>query len=264
MLEAANHGESSFVTLTYDDEHLPEDRSLSPRHVSLFLKKFRLSLAPARIRYFFVGEYGDETNRPHYHAALFGYPSCEQGVTTPRRDGSCCSVCDRLRQHWDMGHTYSGGLTEQSAAYIAGYVTKKMTGKNDERLQGRHPEFARMSNRPGIGAPLVPDIASTLLVHNLDQEPDVPSALRHGARILPLGRYLRRQLRLQVGKPANAPPETLAQYDAEMSRVREAAYAIAPKGLKAFTFKNALIDSGMSKIKRIEYKANRYRKRGSI
>lgn len=96
-------------------------------------------------------------------------------------------------------------------------MTKKMTSKDDPRLLGRHPEFGRMSNRPGIGAHAMHDLASTLLQFNLDHsQPDVPSALRHGTRMLPLGRYLRRKLRTLIGKDELAPQSAQIEATARM------------------------------------------------
>jgi len=100
-----------------------------------------------------------------------------------------------------------------------------MTNKDDPRLEGRHPEFARMSLRPGIGFNAVPEIASAVLTYDLDKkEGDVPAALRHGTRILPLGRYLRGHLRLQTGHEKNASPATLEVQAQELSSLRATAF----------------------------------------
>lgn len=201
MLEAGEHEESCFVTLTYDDKH--NDGNLHPEHIRDFLKRFRKEIEPRRIRYFAVGEYGDETDRPHYHMAIFGYPTCQRGRT--RHDlrklgGVCCDVCEQIRSKWNFGAIDSGSLTEHSAQYIAGYVTKKMTAKDDPRLQGRHPEFARMSNRPGLGLMAMHDVADAFLSFNLEQsQADVPAALRLGSRMMPVGRYLKGKLREMTG-----------------------------------------------------------------
>lgn len=184
ILEALVHPGASFLTLTYEDANVPENSSLSPRDLQLFIKRLR-HYTGAYLRYFAVGEYGDLTQRPHYHLALFGIGPIESA--------------DPVHKCWGLGHTHAGELTLQSAAYIAGYVTKKMTSKDDERLQGRYPEFARMSNRPGIGALAIGDLADALSnKHGWDEigrTGDVPMALRHGPKLLPLGRYLRRKLR---------------------------------------------------------------------
>jgi len=136
--EQRSHEFSSFATLTYADEHLPRGQTVVPKHTQDWLKRLRDLLGPTRpIRYYLVGEYGDESQRPHYHAALFGLSHLEH---------------ETLARSWPMGHTLLGTLTKESAQYVAGYVTKKMTAPDDPRLNGRHPEFARMSLRPGIGA----------------------------------------------------------------------------------------------------------------
>lgn len=81
-----------------------------------------------------------------------------------------------------------------------------------------------MSLRPGIGANFMHDVASTLMSFNLEQsQADVPSALRHGSRTLPLGRYLRRRLRLLTGKQENASEEILQSLAEEMRPLLEAA-----------------------------------------
>lgn len=126
MLEAAKHPRNLFVTLTYNDEHHPKGGSLQPRDSELWLKRFRFQLQPQHVRYYLVGEYGDQTWRPHYHAALFGV-----GI----------EVAELVNSTWGKGFTQCGPLTLQSAQYIAGYVTKKMNRKEDARLQGRAPEF---------------------------------------------------------------------------------------------------------------------------
>ena len=59
-----------FVTLTYDDEHLPSDRSLVPRDLTLFFKRLRKDLGDRKIKYYACGEYGDTFGRPHYHAII--------------------------------------------------------------------------------------------------------------------------------------------------------------------------------------------------
>jgi hypothetical protein len=101
-----------------------------------------------------------------------------------------------------------GTLEEKSAAYIAGYVLKKILCTPCDT--SRVPPFARMSLKPGIGAGAIPDVASVMMQLKLEEKlSDVPGGLRHGNNIWPLGRYLRRLLRQQVGLPVNAPEATL-------------------------------------------------------
>lgn len=185
-LEAAVHAASTFLTLTYDKAHLPLGGTLVPRDMQLFLKRLR-KRAGVPIRFFGVGEYGDQSFRPHYHLAVFGLDPGSRF----------------FKECWDYGFVYPGSLTLDSAQYVAGYVTKKMTGKDDARLGGRYPEFARMSLRPGIGAPAVSDVVQALQTdmgqRAIVARGDVPSVLRQGGRSLPLGRYMRGRIREAIG-----------------------------------------------------------------
>lgn len=222
LLEAAQYEHNTFATLTYRDEDLPGDGSVSPQELSGFIKRLR-SRINVRIRYFGVGEYGDESGRPHYHLALFGFPPCAYGVT--RKRPVCCGNCSTVEAAWGKGAIFLGQLEPQSAAYIAGYINKKMTSPDDYRLKGRLPEFARMSLRPGIGIGMMHELASTLMEHKLDEKMiDVPLVLRHGMKQLPLGRYLRRKLRTFIGRPENAPLEALEAQKEELQKLREDAW----------------------------------------
>lgn len=164
MLEASQHEHSCFVTLSYNERAKPADGSVNPKEFQDWMKRLRRRIEPLQVRYFGVGEYGDKTERPHYHVALFGYQGCLFGQSrynTTRLD--CCPQCDLIRDSWGRGFVYLGDLNVNSAEYVAGYTTKKMTRADDLRLNGRHPEFARMSLRPGIGADAMHEVASTLL-----------------------------------------------------------------------------------------------------
>lgn len=218
LLEATGHSANAFVTLTYDPSEIPEGNSLRKKDVQDWLKRFRKSIEPARVRYYLAGEYGDQTQRPHYHVALFGYPPCSYGQSRYRLGYKlCCPSCEEIKRTWGKGQIDVGQLEPHSAQYIAGYVVKKMTGKDDPRLNGRAPEFSLKSLKPGLGHNILHDIASELMSLGLDKrQVDVPSNLSHGKKILPLGRYLRRKLRTLIGKDENTPPEVLEAYYEEM------------------------------------------------
>lgn len=246
MLEQLLHQNSAFVTLTYADETLPLTSTglatLESMHLRNWLKLLRNKIAPLRIRFFAVGEYGDVSERPHYHAALFGHPTCVRGRTL-RRPGhsrpeweACCDVCRLVGYTWKKGDVDLGTLTPESAQYIAGYVTKKLVG-NHPKLLGRHPEFGRQSNRPGIGADFMHEVASTLLEHGLESLEDVPTQLQHGGRKLPLGSYLTRRLRKLVGHDEKAPQVTLDRIQEELQPLRETAFN-ASRSFKAEVVKD--------------------------
>lgn len=259
MLESNCHGDNAFVTLTYDDENIPGGNNyatLQRSDLTNFLKRLRDAIKPARIRYFGVGEYGDETDRPHYHLAIFGFPTCSRGGTSrTERRKACCEPCDLIQRTWGLGLIHVGTLAIESAQYIAGYVTKKMTMRDDPRLYGRDPEFAAMSLRPGIGANFVPEIASTLMQFNLDTtQADVPVSLRHGSRSLPLGRYMRRKIRENIGKEAKAPENIKAKI--EMLSLLQA----AKTDPQAITLKQQIVKENLGKVLRLEA-LERFRKK---
>lgn len=257
MLEAHQHKENCFLTLTYADDNQTE---LDPAHVRDWLKRLRKHIQPGRIRYYLVGEYGDKTGRPHYHVALFGFPTCPRGQTRqPRKDQpmSCCENCNTMHMLWTHGRVDLARLEPASARYIAGYVVKKMTQHDHPDLHGRHPEFARMSLRPGIGHDACIEIASTLMLNNY-AEPDVPKVLMHGRAKMPLGRYLTRTLRHQMGMSKDAPPETLKEMEDKLRPVREIAFSHSKP------FKEAVALSNEGKIIQIEAKLKRQAKKDQI
>lgn len=208
VLEATQHEHSLFLTLTYSPEYLPH--SVEVRHGQLFLKRLRERIKPLRVRYYLVGEYGDLTGRPHYHVALYG-----------TRD------VDAIRAAWPYGHVHVGQITEHSAAYVVGYLCKGMTKEEDARLNGRKPEFARMSLKPGIGAGAVPALAAGTLSYSgakfVSATGDVPGVVRFAGRKLPLGRYLKRKLREEVGMPPETPELVvqLAAYELQQKLLKD-------------------------------------------
>lgn len=134
-----------------------------------------------------------------------------------------------------------------------------MTAKDDPRLLGRHPEFARMSLRPGIGADAMHEVASQLMKFNLDtSQADVPSALRHGHKELPLGRYLTRKLRTMIGKDEKAPQETIEKSQKELQHVREAAFNASQ------SFAQALADNNAPKVARLKSRMKIFERKKSL
>lgn len=161
--EASMYEKNCFITLTYDDEHLPEDYSVHKRIFQLFNKRLRKSI-PAKqfFRFYACGEYGDQTLRPHYHSIIFNYdfPDKQLYKTTSQDDRLYTSKS--LEKIWPYGFCTIGDVTYQSAGYVARYVMKKITGDRAESHYLRahpngtivkvQPEFALMSRRPGIGS----------------------------------------------------------------------------------------------------------------
>jgi hypothetical protein len=267
LLESYCHEKNSFVTLTYDEENLPKDGSLKPDHYQKFIKRLRKRLSPARIRYYAVGEYGDRTWRPHYHFALFG-ASCETADVTGQPHKGCdCSLCTAIRESWPYGFIVVGTLNKDSASYVSGYVTKKMTKEDDPRLSGRHPEFGRMSNRPGIGGHAASYIADALLSDHgnymLSENGDVPISLKHGSRSLPLGRYLRDRIRKEIGFNEEETNEFKEQYKKEMLALQND-FLASPQAKTQPSFKHHLIAQDKQKVLNIENRSKIFRKEKSL
>lgn len=217
MLEASQHKQSSFVTLTY--ENLPLCQSVCKRHVTLFLKKLR-EKCNFKIRYYYSAEYGDPERgyrewNPHYHLALFSYPSCYRGQ--PDKIKQCqCPSCKIIFDAWGRGRTFNALLEPDSAQYIAQYVTKKMTNKYDPRLQGRNPEFSRMSTRPALGTGAMEKLAhvvqgNSFALDDILTTGDVPNYLLSGSSKLPLDRTMKNKLRILLDRPEGMPDSLLEE-----------------------------------------------------
>lgn len=165
MHEAQMHEKNCFLTLTYDDDRLPSDLSLQLEDFQLFMKRLRRG-STSPLRFFHCGEYGcdepescvtpgcNHTARPHYHACLFGEDFTDDRIHYKKtKRGDVLYNSDRLTKDWGKGFAVIGDLTFESAAYVARYVLKKITGDEAEsHYNGRKPEYTTMSRRPGIGA----------------------------------------------------------------------------------------------------------------
>lgn len=169
VMEMQYHDSSYFLTLTYDDFHLnrvpycdkltgelKDDRgTLCKRDVQLFIKRLRKSKPSDSIRYYLCGEYGPTTDRPHYHAIIFGlhignWSLIESGVS---ETGNVYYTCPELESIWQNGFVSIEPANEFTCKYVCQYVTKKIGIKpNQYRLdRGQVPEFSLMSRKPGIG-----------------------------------------------------------------------------------------------------------------
>ena len=167
--EASQNIANSFITLTYNDKHLPPSGSLNLRHFQLFMKRLRKHYTPKSIRFFHSGEYGSEKRRPHYHALLFGHNFEDRRLHQERKHGSLYTS-EILSKIWGKGFCSIGEVNYKTAAYCARYSMKKITGEKADAHYLREyehidpytgviysctyqviPEYATMSRRPGIG-----------------------------------------------------------------------------------------------------------------
>ncbi|WNK13394.1 MAG: replication initiator protein [Microvirus sp.] len=161
--EAKMHHSNSFLTLTYDDEHLPENYSVSKREWQLFMYKLRKHLGTEKIRFFAAGEYGDINLRPHYHGLIFGWFPRDAKQFAVTAEGHPRFRSETLSKIWGQGLSELGTVTYQSAGYCARYCVKKLHGDyKPEHYIRQNPvtgkvhqvekEFALQSRNPGLGA----------------------------------------------------------------------------------------------------------------
>ena len=162
MHEAQLHQNNCFITLTYDDTHLPSDQSLHYRDFQLFIKRLRKRYPTTKISYYMAGEYGENFGRPHYHACIFGLDFHDKKLWKRTSSGSLIYRSSDLETLWPFGYSSIGDVNFESAAYVARYIMKKQTGKEAEKhyqysdlesgeIIQMTPEFNKMSLKPAIG-----------------------------------------------------------------------------------------------------------------
>lgn len=172
MHEAKMHKHNSFLTLTYNNDNIPPGGSLYYYDFQRFMRRLRKALGRKKTtlivgsadkpRFYMCGEYGEQFHRPHYHVCLFGIDFSDKRYLRKTPTGSKLYRSETLERLWPLGFSSIGELNFQSAAYVARYVMKKITGtkakthyeKTDTEtgeITNIKPEFNNMSRRPGIG-----------------------------------------------------------------------------------------------------------------
>lgn len=161
--ELQYHKDNVFVTLTYDDEHMPSNRSLVKSDVQKFMKRVRKYLGYDRVRYFLSGEYGDEYFRPHYHLIIFGLGMRDRRLFSDLRYVASKDVWYCKCKAWNKGFVSVATVNDFRVAYVAKYLLKKITGEMAKEHYGeRLPEFQLCSRNPGIGYQYMVDHAYRL------------------------------------------------------------------------------------------------------
>lgn len=190
IMELQDHEDAYFLTLTYDNDHVPQSGyaipetgefqpslSLRKKDFQAFIKRLRKRVEPDRIRYFASGEYGDNTQRPHYHAIIFGlrlndlvpYGANELGQMTytsnflqsvwatrlaPKRYGSVTPLAADPGYFCEtFGRIVVAPCSWETCAYVARYTVKKLYGEKSKDYEkfNIEPPFLLMSTHPGIG-----------------------------------------------------------------------------------------------------------------
>jgi hypothetical protein len=190
MLEYKSNDFTYFVTYTYNNEHLPEDESLVPEHIQLYWKRFRKNRG-IKIRYFVVGEYGDKSGRPHYHAIIYSNQDIPLDLF---------SLDWRDSKGSEIGFVYAVPIFNRKDAskifaYVAGYVLKKLTTQKAMSRIGdkRHPEFFRSSRRPAIGHTYIHRITQSFKKYGINPESKL-HMIRLESKLYPVNKYLRKKI----------------------------------------------------------------------
>ena len=156
--EEVEKNRTVFVTLTYNDDYLPQSGSLIKKDFQNFIKRLRNQLLDVKgwkppLRYYAAGEYGEKSSRPHYHAILYNCP-LDKLKTYKKKGHKPLNTSKILSKAWSeyvppkkgekeptfksMGFTSWGEVTFNSAAYVANYVQKKINGKQKDQHYKRH------------------------------------------------------------------------------------------------------------------------------
>jgi hypothetical protein len=167
--EASLYQDNCFLTLTYSDENLPESGSLDKDAFQLFMKRLRKKFPRPKennIRYFMCGEYGEQFTRPHYHACVFNFDFADKELWSVKNSNRLYTS-ETLSKLWPFGYSIIGDVSFDSAAYVARYIMKKITGEDAVEYYGDlEPEFCTMSRRPGLGKGWYEKYSTDLFPHD--------------------------------------------------------------------------------------------------
>ena len=163
--ELLNWSSNYFITLTYDNDHLPPDRSLNKKAFQKFIKKVKFAYGSTKenpIRQIYCGEYGENNLRPHYHLILFNCEISDLEETRKSDQGHLCYSSKKLSDLWGNGLVELSEATPATIAYLFKYILKKKSRRDREKplsLVDRdgitwdvEHEFIETSRNPGIGA----------------------------------------------------------------------------------------------------------------
>lgn len=235
-------GEKWFVTLTYDQKHIPimckqtgeiergaaalltsgpdheKVNTLWKDDLQKYHKRLRARLAdlakkagqePPRIKYLACGEYGPQTGRPHYHEILLGV-TLPDAVLRISRDGRQYYESQMMAETWGFGNIMIEKMTTETAEYVARYTTKKLykdTGKELYQKYRIQEPFLLMSRRPGIGAKFYEEHRD-----ELKARPEIIVPTKKGSRTIALPRYFREKQKKDL---------TIEEQAEKITRLRE-------------------------------------------
>lgn len=171
----AFNGKASFITLTYDPEHVPANYSISKDELQRFFKRLRKYIGKSfKIKYYACGEYGEQYGRPHYHAIILGLGASE--------------ARPYIENAWKLGQIHIDLVNPQTTQYVTGYIQKKLTGTLGKKYYeetGREAPF-RLSSL-GMGLNFAKQEA-----RNFKEN----MSITYQGRPTPIPRYYRKKLEL--------------------------------------------------------------------
>lgn len=159
--EAQYHDQNCFLTLTFAEDPV----TLSHTYFQKFLKRLRKAVGKP-IRFYMCGEYGavyddngvkipGELGRPHFHAIVFGHDFEDKYYWKKSGSGFPIYRSDSLDKVWKHGHAYTQEFSVEAAAYVARYVTKKITG--DPAVDHYQKEVVHKETGEILKLPVIPE-----------------------------------------------------------------------------------------------------------
>lgn len=145
--ESKMHHKNSFLTLTFRDESLG-DNKLDYTQFQLFMKKLRKKYGKG-IGFFATGEYGTISKRQHWHAIVFGWYPEDAKYQFTTDNGDHVYTSKELDELWSYGDCKVGEVTYESAGYVARYAAKDFVGGKNHVI-GMEP-ISKKSNKYAIG-----------------------------------------------------------------------------------------------------------------
>jgi hypothetical protein len=161
--EASLYGDNNcFITLTYNPENLPPDCGLIKSDFQKFMKRLRRAYPNKKIKFYHCGEYGDRTNRPHYHAILFNHNFDDWVYLFDSPSGEPIFTSPQLEKIWGLGFVTVGTVTFESAAYVARYVMKKLNGSAAEQINNETglKHYERINSFTGEISEVLPEYST--------------------------------------------------------------------------------------------------------
>lgn len=238
--ESKCYDDNVFLTLTYNDDSLPRNQDGKPIYqledIQKFMKRLRKMLGAKKIKTFGCAEYGEQLDRPHFHLIILNHDFKDKefwrySTNDWSNEKWPTYRSNTLEKLWEHGFSEIGSVTEESAGYVARYVTKKITGEGANAHYGGRPPERLVCNSKGIGLAHLEQFAETIINNKSviwkDQEVTIPRYYKKKLEQLYPSRYaeLRERLKSEI-------KEIDLDSTRERLQVRERVHNLKAKRLK--------------------------------